>query len=438
MPAMNSRPSPDLPADGAETLTAMRRLVAVRWWVLAAAALAVPGLPVLLDIALPIVPMLSVIGATLAWNALSARRLRLATEANAGELFSQLGFDIAFLAVLLFFSGGATNPLVFLLLPPVAAAALTLPACLAAGIAALAVAAYSLLMVNFVPLPFDDPARAARLHLTGMWATFVVSVALIAWFILRMTATIRRRDADLAAAREQALRDERVLALGTLAAGAAHELGTPLATMAVLAGELVHDSRLDAAARADIELLGEQIGRCKRIISGLVERAGAPRADGDNGADGAAAVERMRGDVWIEAVHAGWQARRGEGGDGGCRLEIVGAGDTPLLAIEPTLEQGIANLLDNAARAGGPVVLRAGWDAATLFIEVRDGGDGFPDAVLHAAGGRPFPVHAGGSGIGLLLTRATVERLGGRLMLSNPRDGGGLARIELPLARIAA
>jgi two-component system sensor histidine kinase RegB len=413
----------------AETLSGMRRLVVVRWWVLAAATLAVLALPALLGIALPMWPMLGAIGVALAWNAANSRRLRAATTAGIGELFRQLCFDVVLLAVLLFFSGGATNPLVSLLLPPVAVAALTLPARHVAGVAALAVAAYSLLMVSFVPLPVDDPTRATRLHLTGMWATFVVSVALIAWFVLRMTETIRRRDAELAAAREQALRDERVLAMGTLAAGAAHELGTPLATMAVLAGELARDERLDAAARADIELLGQQVGHCKRIISGLAERAGASRAEG---------AARMPADAWLESVHAGWMALRGNGGNGACHLEIVGAGETPLLVIEPTLEQGIVNLLDNAARAGGPVAMRAGWDAENLRIEVSDRGPGFPEAVLRAGGVTTFPAHVGGSGIGLLLTRAAIERLGGRLTLANPPEGGALARVELPLAKIAA
>jgi len=142
----------------------------------------------------------------------------------------------------------------------------------------------------------------------------------------------------------------------------------------------------------------------------------------------------MHCDDWLEAVHAGWLALRG---DVDCHLEIVGTCATPRIVVEPTLEQGIVNLLNNAARAGGPITMRAGWDEAALFLEVRDHGPGFPEAVLRAGGSTPFPPHASGSGIGLLLTRAAIERLGGRLTLSNPPDGGALARIELPLARIA-
>jgi two-component system sensor histidine kinase RegB len=128
-------------------------------------------------------------------------------------------------------------------------------------------------MVYYIPLPMPDASRATRLHLIGMWLTFAVSAVMIAWFVVRMTRLIRERDAELAAAREQALRDERVMAMGTLAAGAAHELGTPLATMALIAGELANDPALNQAAQEDIALLRQQIGVCKKIITGLTRRA---------------------------------------------------------------------------------------------------------------------------------------------------------------------
>jgi two-component system sensor histidine kinase RegB len=190
-----------------------------------------------------------------------------------GELFGQLCVDLMALAVLLYLSGGAANPLISLLLIPVAVAALSLPGRLTAAVTVLAVAIYSLLTWFYLPLSVGDAERAARLHLAGMWLTFVVSAAMIAWFVARMTASIRERDRRLAAAREQALRDERVVALGALAAGAAHELGTPLATIAVLVGELEREPALDADARADLALVREQVALCKGIISGMANAA---------------------------------------------------------------------------------------------------------------------------------------------------------------------
>ena len=116
-----------------------------------------------------------------------------------------------------------------------------------------AVAAYSALMVFYVPLPMSDATRATRLHLLGMWLTFAVSALMIAWFVVRMTRLIRvSAMPNWQRAREQALRDERIMAIGTLAAGAAHELGTPLATMSLLAGELASDPQLPTPRVTDI------------------------------------------------------------------------------------------------------------------------------------------------------------------------------------------
>lgn len=410
------------PPAGDDYSAQLTRLVAVRWLVLAAMALLVAAVPPLLAIPLPRLPLLAVIAVSATFNLAVRARLRASRCASASEIFSQIAFDIASLTALIFFSGGATNPLISLLLPPVAIAALTLPGRLVVAIGALAVGAYSLLMIFYLPLPLADAARATQLHLTGMWLTFAVSAILIAWFVMRMTALIRSRDAELAAAREQAMRDERVLALGTLAAGAAHELGTPLATMAIIAGELQHDASLSAGAREDVALLRQQIGVCKEIITGMSRRAGAERLE---------QAASCRADAWLDGICQRWQSLRPQAG---CTLVLRGDGHPPALLADPTLEQAVINLLNNAANAGGGAIeLAADWDAKHLSIEVRDHGPGFPDGLLGQAGREALPAHAGGSGIGLVLTRSAVERLGGRLILHNHPDGGALARIELSI-----
>jgi two-component system sensor histidine kinase RegB len=426
------QPRPASP-DTVRVAATLRRLVLARWWVVGVAAFLSLLAPAALDIPLSVWPLLAVAAVVAVWNGISHRRLygvddTVAAPASDGsaEIFSQLCFDLVALSALLFFSGGATNPLVFMLLPPVAIAALTLPQRLVAGIAAIAIAAYSILMVSFIPLPLADPARAAALHLSGMWVTFVVSVAIISWFILRMTEALRQRDAELAAAREQTLRDERVLALGTLAASAAHELGTPLATMAVLADELEHDARLGAEAHADLQLMREQIGYCKRIITGLTERAGAGRSEH---------VERVASDAWLQRVFDDWSDLRGHPP---AAWKKVGSGETaPTMVAEPTLEHGLFNLLDNALRAGAPVKVVLDWDTVWLTITVCDHGPGFSVADLHRAGQEAFPAHARGSGVGLLLTRAAIERQGGQLSLSNAPEGGAIAQLRLPLESMA-
>ncbi len=410
--------------ESADHLANLRRLVGGRWIVLAILFLVVLMGPGILDIPVPQPPLLGIIAVIALFNAIAQWRVMHSQVASTGELFTQVLFDIGALSAIVFFSGGATNPLVSLLLPPVAVAALTLPARCVAAVSAVAIVAYSLLMLYFIPLPMADATRATRLHLIGMWLIFVISTAMIGWLIVRMTRQIRERDAELAATREQALRDERVMAMGTLAAGAAHELGTPLGTMALLAGELANDTSLGDAAREDIALLRQQIGVCKQIITGLSRRAGAERLDN---------VESVPADRWLDNLRQHWHAARPQAGS---RLIIASDGRAPAIAADPRLEQAILNLLNNAANATPrPLEIRLSWCSENLCIDIRDQGPGFPPDILAAGGQTSFPAHERGSGVGLILTRTAIEQLGGRLTLFNPDDGGAIARIELPRAK---
>lgn len=415
--------------DSADHLATLRRLVNSRWPVLAAMFLLVLFAPGLLDIPVFPAPLLAILGVASGINLMLHWRLQRAKTASATELFSQLLIDICTLSALVFFSGGATNPLISLLLPTVAIAALALPTACVLGIGLTAISAYSLLMLFYIPLPLPDASRATRLHLVGMWLTFAVSATMIAWFVVRMTHLIRQRDAELAAAREQALRDERVMAMGTLAAGAAHELGTPLGTMALVAGELAHDfannPALPQSARDDIELLRQQIGVCKQIITGLSRRAGAERLENS---------PRLPLDQWLDHLRQHWHAIRPQASS---QLELIGQGRPPEILADPRLEQAVLNLLNNAANAspGAPLILDLDWSASHWQLAIRDFGPGFPEEVLNHFGQTAFTPHEKGSGIGLMLTRSAIEQLGGRLTLSNPDAGGALAHIELPLPR---
>jgi two-component system sensor histidine kinase RegB len=257
-----------------------------------------------------------------------------------------------------------------------------------------------------------------------MWLTFVVSATMIAWFVARMTASIRERDARLAAARELALRDERVVALGAQAAGAAHELGTPLATMAVVVGELEQDSGLDADARADLALVREQIALCKGIIGDMAARSGSARPE---------QLQAQDAWEWVRGVRARWQAMRPRASS---RLSLAQGAGVPRIPVEATLEQALANLLNNAADASDSEIdIHLSCDDAMLRIAVADAGPGFPAEVLRGAGQGPLTSRKGGAGIGLLLAFSAIGRLGGRIVLTNLPGGGACASIELPIAR---
>ena len=408
-------------AENTEHLLNLRRLIAWRWAVLAVLAQLVMLGPGMLEIPVPQPPLLGIVVIACLFNAFAQWRILRAKTATAGELFSHLMFDVGVLGAVVFLSGGAANPLVSLLLPPVAIAALTLPARCVAVVSCVAIAAYSLLMFYYLPLPMADATRATRLHLGGMWLIFVISAVTIAWVIVRTTRIIRQRDAELATAREQALRDERVMAMGTMAAGAAHELGTPLGTMALIAGELANDSSLSDPVREDIALLRQQIGICKEIITGLSRRAGAERLEN---------ASHQPLDRWLEQLRQNWHAARPQSS---ARLIVANDGDSPEIVADPRLEQAMLNLLNNAANATPiPLEIHLAWLSDTFRIDIRDHGPGFSAEVLAQGGHNSFPAHAGGSGIGLMLTRSAIEQLGGTLTLSNPDDGGALARIELP------
>lgn len=405
----------------------LRRLLVLRWLSIAGQVALVVATERALGMPLPLGPIFAIVGCEVALNAFTHARVRRGGSVAPLELFAQLALDALALTGVVALAGGASNPLISLYLPLIAIAAAILPPRLAAGFAALSVAAYSALAFGLPQAHVHDAQRAFEFHLFGMWLVFVLSAATIAWFVARMTAAIRARDAELAAAREAALRDERAVALGNLAAGAAHELGTPLATIAVLAGELARSREIGPEAREDLALLGEQVGACKQIITQLAERAGSPRAE---------ATQAIALDAWLRALAERWRARRA---NVDARFALAGSGAAPWIAPEPTLEQALCNVFDNAGDASpADVEIDARWDARALAIDVLDRGPGIASPLRARLGREPVTTRAEGHGLGLVLAFAAVERAGGRISFDARAGGGTRARIELPLAALGA
>ena len=355
-------------------------------------------------------------------------RARRGSRATDTEFFGQLIVDVVALTALLYLSGGSANPFVSLYLLPLVIAATMLPAGYAWATAAATGLCYALLFFFYVPLPAFDRAhehRGFELHLFGMWLNFLISAVIICWFVVRMAEAIRKRDAQLAKQREEAMRNERIVALGTLAAGAAHELGTPLSTMAVLLGEMAQDHPQSPALMQDIGTLRTQVDACKQTITRMVAAAGQARAEGGN----AQSI-----DVFLQETLEAWRLIRPAVT---IAEQVQGAAPAPFIVTEQTLRQAIISLLNNAADASPQAVeVECEWDSESLRMEIRDRGPGVSREVRERAGYDFFSTKPAGqgNGIGLLLARATIERLGGHVDLAAREGGGATTSIQLPLA----
>jgi len=428
----------------------LQRLFVLRNIEIAGQVLAVLIATQFLAISLPLPAIAIVISSLALMNLLTWQRLKQPWLATDFELFAQLAIDAIELALLLYLSGGSTNPFVSLFLLPLTLAAATLPLSYTAAMAVLTLGSYTLLLFYYVPIGqlFPDPSLPGSiisrappathlhhnggdtfgLHVLGMWFNYAVSAVLVSFFVVRMAATLRERDRLLASAREETLRNERIVAMGTLAAGAAHELGTPLSTMAVITNELQRDYANDPELSENLQILRDQVANCKQILSNLLASSGQARAEG-----GAS----LPLDTYLSELVDKWQILRP---NTTIAANWVGTQPAPRIMAEQTLSQAIMNLLNNAADASpNSLEIRGKWDDRALSIEILDRGPGLTPETLANAGKPFFTTKAPGQGfgIGLFLANATIERLGGTVKLFNRDGGGACMRVSLPLATLA-
>ncbi|TDV37270.1 two-component system sensor histidine kinase RegB [Paraburkholderia caballeronis] len=367
-----------------------------------------------MGVRLPLPAMLFVIAMEVLFNGVTWLRVSQDRPESNLELFGQIWVDIGALSALLFLSGGTTNPFVSLYLPSIAIAAAVLPWYLAAWLAAFAVTCYVLLGFDSVPLNMDNPANLFDYYRAGMWVNFMVSVALIVWFVARMSRALRQRENALADAQQRLLRDERAVALGVQAATVTHEIGTPLSTIAMLTEELRDAARTDrglAPYVADLDLLDQQMSLCTSALARLRSRAssGSRQAVGE----------------WLGPFVEQWRLRHPH-------VTFEQVGDAPADAsLDDTVavSQILTILLDNAARASRDHVTlrsrRAEHDDLVEF-EVCDAGPGIPASLRASLGAAPVDSTQGGHGVGLYLAFSSAARLGGSIELSdvNPPSAG--------------
>ncbi len=390
------------------------------------------------SVPLPVLPLSLAIVALGLLNIIAWWRLKYTQQMHQAitqrELLLQLLGDIAALSVLFYFSGGYSNPFIWMYLLPITVAAVALRAVYAWAIATLSIACYTLLMFYHIPLSHlhlhahTDGQSAVQLdiHLVGMWIGFVVSSIIVAIFIARIGQNLRDYDNAIAAVREKALESERMLALGTLATSAAHELGTPLATMAVVSKELSQEYANQPALLKQIEILQKQVSRCKEILSSITRSAGQTRADAGQG---------LPLSEFIQEAIQRWRDTRPATE---LIVNMASTGLDPIILIDRTLTQAILNLLDNAAdESPERIIFSADWNEKILKIQIRDFGGGLSVETKRQLG-TPFftSKNEEGMGLGVYLTQTTLARYDGELSLNNHAEGGVLTMVKLPLAKL--
>ena len=251
-----------------------------------------------------------------------------------------------------------------------------------------------------------------------------MSAGFVAVIIVGMAHNLRERDRKLAESREQALQNERLVALGTLATGAAHELGTPLGTMAILTADLEQEytDSADRDLHRKLGILRGQINRCKETLSVISASAGAGRAESGH---------RMTVNDYLDEVIAEWQRQRP---DAIINVTINNPVVTANILAERTLTQALINILNNAADASpDDISFQASWASEILTMEVSDRGPGLNAEIHDQLGKMPVTTKDEGLGVGLYLAQATIQRLGGKLSISNREAGGTTLHITLPL-----
>lgn len=394
-------------------------LVWLRWLAIAGQTASVLFVALGLGYDVPLLPCLLLIGLSVGLNIYLSISPPGPLRPPAMVATLLLAYDCLQLGGLLALTGGLHNPFSLLLLAPVSVSATTLPQRSTLLLAGLVVVLASLLAVFHLPLPWAPDQRIVfdRVYVIGIWVSLLCGVVFIAAYTNRVAHEARQL-ADALAATELALsRREQLSALDGLAAAAAHELGTPLSTIALAAREM-RDEVPPGALREDVELIISQSARCRAILAKL-------RNLGAEGGDPFASVT-------LPALVAE-VARPHEQRDKPIHIHAAGQGDEPMVRRSVGLLYGLGNIIENAADfARSEVRVVAQWDAGTLSIAITDDGPGFPPELL-ARLGEPYlttrPRGAegstgGGLGLGIFIAKTLLERTGARLSFVNASPQG--------------
>ncbi|QDT70725.1 Sensor histidine kinase RegB [Planctomycetes bacterium MalM25] len=406
-----------------------------------------------LGVEAPVPPLLALVGVTLISNALfwwwtSTRKQSPSRNEWHAVVGGLMLLDLAVLTAMLALTGGPTNPFVVFYFVNLALSGVVLPSAWAWSLSGLAILGFA--AISFAHRPVDvlrDPDRLESLvwqwsrdeslvapppAVVGAWVAFAASAVVIVNFTTRLTTELRASDRLRRRAENERARAEKLEALGTLAAGAAHELATPLSTIAVASNEAHREllaAGVEGPAAEDLALVRREVDRCRAILDRMATESGMASAS----APERLTAEELMGDVLDELpaadrIDSEWR----EGSD---ELELV----VPAMALAQALRAIVQNALDatDEVDPAGRVTVRGDRLADTLRLAIEDRGPGMPAEVLARASEPFYTTKAPGSGmgLGLFLARSVIERLGGSLRLESPEAGGARVIVVLPLAK---
>ena len=404
-------------------------LTLIRWGAIGGQAAALLVVHFGFGYPVPLLATFAVVGASVLLNIVLTTVRPAQERLRQGAAAGLLAFDLVQLAVLLYLTGGLGNPFAFLLLAPVTVSAVILSQRSIVVLCGLALAAITLLGFWHLPLPWEGGGLTLPpVYILGGWVALAIGIPFFAVLTWRVAVEARRMSYALSASQLALAREQQLSALGGLAAAAAHELGTPLGTIAVVSSELARELPDDSPLGEDIELLIEQTERCRQILAelgrGPAEAASAPSS------------AEMGLDALIEAAALRHATSR-------IRLRFDAAPDEscpdmapPLVLNLPEVVHGIGNLVENAIQfARGEVVVATRWSGDFWRVTVSDDGPGIAPRLLERLG-EPYvssrDAEGGHMGLGVFIARTLLELTGAQLTLSNLEPRGAVATVTWP------
>ncbi len=404
-------------------------LMRLRWLAILGQGAAVTVVSFGLGFEMPTAPAYALIALS-AWSNVFLR-IRFSRERRLPEWWTAviLGFDILQLAGLLFLTGGLQNPFALLIIAPVMVSATSLSAQRTIGLGVLVVLSATLLAFEHLPVPWypDTSFSLPLLYVAAVWIALICSLAFMGAYAFRVAEEGRQLANALAATDIVLAREQNLHALDGLAAAAAHELGTPLATITVVAKELKREIGAGSPHAEDLALLSDQAERCRDILRKLATL----------GADEGAPIERMRLKALVEEV-----VEPSRLFDVDLQIELDGeASDEPVFARSPAILYGLGNIVENAVDfARTTVRVEARWSAARVTLAVSDDGEGFPGHVLERLGD-PYVTtrseggtYGGGLGLGFFIAKTLLERTGATVGFANKSapSSGAVVTVSWP------